>query len=112
MHLHCWAEILRSCRGVCQCVSVLMRLMGGRGPLFESLQAALQMKKHTSDCLGDHMPLKLCSQTGECQRAGIWKRRMKGIRLQALMRELMGADGNGATVAELRLIAALDKESI
>lgn len=44
-----------------------MRLMGGRGPLFESLQAALQMKKHTSDCLGDHMPLKLCSQTGECQ---------------------------------------------
>lgn len=26
--------------------------------------------------------------------------------------ELMGADGNGATVAELRLIAALDKESI
>lgn len=27
-------------------------------------------------------------------------------------RELMGADGNGATVAELRLIAALDKESI
>lgn len=78
-------------RCVCQCVSVLMRLMGGRGPLFESLQAALQMKKHTSDCLGDHMPLKLCSQTWECQRAGIWKRRMKGIRLQAWGR---GSDGS------------------
>lgn len=38
-------------------------MLGGYGPLFESLQAALQMKKHTSDCLGDHTPLKLCSQT-------------------------------------------------
>ena len=103
-----WSLILWVCVCVCVGVSLDGRLMS----LLETLQAALQMKWHTSDCVWAHMPVKLGSQTWEQgEREEMDEGNKSGGVKEAEEEAWGGTDGIGATVAEpLPLIAAPDKE--
>lgn len=78
-----WSLILCPHRGVCVGASLDGRLMSS----FETLQAALQMKWHSSDCVWAHMPVKLESR----ERGKKW---MRGMSLEVWRRWRRRREGN------------------